>query len=127
MSGEMIGRGRIASNDVGLLRTGRMVPAHDGAAGRGAGGCGRVGLPKLDALFCQGIDVGSLHGGGGVDVVAFYILPAEVIGENEDNVGLSWACGAGVEGAKESEREEKKKRSHEDRIDESEIEGEPEF
>ncbi len=83
-----VGCGRRSANDVGLLGTCGVVSADNGAAGGGAGGGGRVGLPEHHALFGEGVDVGSLVGGGGVDVIAFDVLPAEIVGEDKDDVGL---------------------------------------
>ena len=108
MSGKMVRRGRIAADNVGLLCAGRMVPAHDGTARGRAGGCGGVGLPELDAFFRKSIEMGRLHGGRFVDVVAFHILPAEIVRQNENDIGLRRALG-GMQGAKENNKNEEDK------------------
>lgn len=56
--------------------------------------------------------MGRLHRGRFVDVVAFDVLPAEVVGEDENDVGFVGSFGEGVvgldleEGEEESAREE---------------------
>ena len=106
VGGEVVGRGRVAADNVGLLRTGRMVPAHDGAARGCAGGSGRVGLPEFDAFLRESIEIRCLHGRWVIDIVALHILPAEVIGEDEDDIGLRRPCAVSMQGSKKSEKNE---------------------
>ena len=108
VGGEVVGRGRVAADNVGLLRAGGMVPAHDGAARGCAGGSGGVGLPEFDAFLREGIEIRCLHGGWVIDIVAFHILPAEVIGEDEDDIGLRRALGS-MQVAKENNKNEEEK------------------
>ena len=59
--------------------------------GRPTGGANRswgVGLPEHHPPLGEGIHVWRLHRGRLVDVVTFDILPAEIIGEEQDDVGL---------------------------------------
>ena len=48
-------------------------------------------MPKFDSLLGKSIDVGSLHWGRVVDVIAFDILPAQVIREDQYDIWLSGA------------------------------------
>tara|TARA_B100001057_G_scaffold450001_1_gene491702 strand:+ start:88 stop:336 length:249 start_codon:yes stop_codon:yes gene_type:complete len=68
-----------------------MVPTHDGTTAGGTGGSRSIRLPKFDSLFGKSIDVGRLHWGRLVDVIAFDILPAQVIREDQYDVWLSGA------------------------------------
>ena len=53
-----------------------MAPAHHRTPGGGTGGSRRVPLPKHYPFFRQGIDIGGLHRGWLIDIVASHILPA---------------------------------------------------
>ena len=76
----MVGGGRSSSHNMGFLGSSGVVATHDGASRWSTGGSRGIGLPKLNTLFCQGIDVGGLHRGRLIDVIAFDVLPAKVIG-----------------------------------------------
>jgi len=46
-------------------------------------------LPEKYSFLGQGIDVWGLHGSGVVEVVAFDVLPSQVVGQEEHDV---WFC-----------------------------------
>ena len=71
-------------------------------------GAGGVGLPELDAFFRKSIQMRRLHRRGVVDVVAFHILPAEVVRQNEDDIGLRRAL-VSMQVAKENNKNEEEK------------------
>ena len=58
--------------------------SEDRGARRAAHGAGRVALGEADALFCEGVEVRRLD-----DRVALHaeIAPAEIVGEEDDEVG----------------------------------------
>ena len=76
------------AHNVRLLRTRRMVATHNRTSRRGTCRRRRIRLPKQHALFGQRIDIRRLHRRGLVDVVAFHILPAKVIGQQQNYIWL---------------------------------------
>jgi len=93
------------TDDMGFLCPGWMDAAHDGTTGGSTRRGGRVRLPELDPFPGQGVNVRGLHGAGVVNVVAFDVLPAEIIGQDEDDVGL-FRSGFGNEGCQRSQHEQ---------------------
>ena len=83
---------RSAANHMSFLSTSWVVATHNGAARRCTGGGGSVGLPKHDPLFGELVQIGCFHGGWFVDVITFYVLPAEVIGEYQNNIRFCWTA-----------------------------------
>ncbi len=80
--------GRRSSHDMGLLSPSRVVAAHDGATAGSAGRSRRIGLPEQYAPFGKRIKVGCFHYGWFVHVVAFDVLPAQIVSEDEHDVGF---------------------------------------
>ena len=87
MGGFVVRRRGIATDHMSLLSRRRMPTAHDCAPSRGASRSWRIPLAKKHALFCQGINIRGFHGGRGIDVVALDILPAQVIDQEQNDVG----------------------------------------
>ena len=90
-----------ATDHVCFLSAGWVVSAHDCTTGWRTGWRGRVALPELNAFFREAIDVRRLHGGRRIDIVAPHILPAEIVGKDEDYVGLCRPVGFGDRGAEQ--------------------------
>ena len=85
-------------NPIGDANAGRVLPAHDGSAGGRANLAGRVAIGEAHPRLGKSIDVGSLVKGGALDGE---VVDAKIIGENENDVGLSQRD----EGNEEEERE----------------------
>ena len=83
---------RVAAYHVRFLRTGRMIPAQYGAAGRRASRCRRIGLPEHHTLFGKGIQIRCVVGRRLIDVIALHILPAQVVRQNQYHVGFRPFC-----------------------------------
>ena len=65
-----------------------MSRTYNRAATGATGRRWRIRLPEHDALFRKGINIGRCHRTGLVDVVALHILPAKIVGQNKNDVGL---------------------------------------
>ena len=71
-----------------------MLARHEGAARRGAHGVAGVDLREAHAVGCDAVDVRRLNP---FLAVAADVADAEVVGEDENDVGLTTAGGLGAQ------------------------------
>ena len=95
---------RIATGDMGGLGAGGMVAAHDGASARCATRSGRIRMAEENATLGESVHIRSIRRARRVDVVAFQLLPTEVVGEHENDVRSG--CGVGGNGQSEAQAEQ---------------------
>ena len=89
---------RIATGDMGGLGAGGMVAAHDRASTRRATRRGRIRMAEENAALGESVHIRCIRRARRVDVVAFHILPTEVIDEHENDVRSGCRLGRGSGG-----------------------------
>ncbi len=93
----------MAGDPVGEVEPGRGLAGEEGGTGRGADGAGAVGVGEACAVAGEAVEIGRQVKAG---AVAAEVGPAEVIDEDDDDVGF-WGGGEGGarEGSEEKEDE----------------------
>ena len=91
---------------MGCLGARGVVATHNRAAARSAARGGGIRVSEEDALLCQGVDVRRLHRARFGDVVTLHILPTEVSGQYEDDIGLRGGVAADCAAQQDSEEGE---------------------
>ena len=99
-----LGLRRLATRDTSGLGAGRMVAAHDRTSARRATRRGGVAVAEENAALGESVHIRSIRRTRRVDVVAFHLLPTEVVDEHENDVRSG--CGVGGNGQSEAEAEE---------------------
>ena len=78
----------ITSHHMSLLSSRRMHTTHDGTPRRCTGRCRGVGLPEHHASLCKCVNVWRLRRRRFINVVTLDILPAEIVGQDQDDIRL---------------------------------------
>ena len=96
-----LGPRRIATHNTSGLGAGGMVAAHDRASARRAARSGRIRMAEENAALRKSVHIRCIRRTRRIDVVAFQLLPTEVVGEHENDVRRR--CGVGGNGQSEAE------------------------
>jgi len=81
-------RSWLSAQDMGLLQSRWVLAADHRATARCTSRCWRIGLPKQHASLCQRVNVRRFERRTLVHIIALHVLPAEVVGIHQDNIGL---------------------------------------